>query len=97
MIKDYVPSEYFPRFLNKQERDNPLVAIEDFFIFYSLPELRKKVRDNLYIVLSSKEIEALKNPVEIMVFYERLEKLFEANHILKLRYEDCKIMNGSFI
>ncbi len=79
--------EDFTHHLNKQETENPCLVIDEFFRFSTLPESRKLLWDWLRVMIGE-DFDQLEDgdQSKMLKFFENLEKLVEAAHILKLKY-----------
>lgn len=83
MLKENMTSEYYPRRLNEAEMRNPQLVFEEFFDLVHLPDCRKKLRDWLHAGLAEPSISEHTCPANLFSFYEHLEKLVEAAHVIK--------------
>lgn len=75
--------DYYLRRLNEAEMRNPHLVIEEFFNLVHLPDCRKKLRDWLHAGLAEPSISEHTCPANLFSFYEHLEKLIEAAHVIK--------------
>lgn len=78
-----IPFDYYPRRLNDAEISNPHLVIEEFFDLVHLPDCRKKLRDWLHAGLAEPCISEHTCPANLFSFYEYVEKLIEAAHLIK--------------
>lgn len=91
------PSEYpawemHPRHLNKEEADLPLQVIDAFFDYGNLPQ----IRDMLWLLLETTVTGSFSNHLtgrerrNLLYFYQQLEKLVEAVHVLHKNKDSIK-------
>jgi hypothetical protein len=89
-LQDYPSWELKPRVLNQAERENPQQVIHDFFSYCHLPEIRKKLWELLKTTVTGDYCRALtrRERSSMLYFYEQLEKLVEAAHVLHRKLKD---------
>ena len=82
-LSDYPSRELEPRKLTEEEVKDPYMVIDELFDFAYLPRIRdiywdwlKATVTKTYDTLSKKERE------DMVILYEKLEKLVEAVHVL---------------
>jgi hypothetical protein len=82
-LADYPSWELQPRELNADQVANPMIVIHEFFNVGHLPQIRQMLREFLktaiignYARLSERERS------DLIYFYEQLEKVIEAIHVL---------------
>jgi len=82
-IQDYSQSELEPRKLSKEEIENPYDVIDNFFDFAHLPQIRDELWEMLKLtVTSSYHIQPRRDRANLLYFYEKLEQLIEAAHVI---------------
>jgi len=82
-LPDYPSRELEPRKLTPEQVANPMLVVHGLFDFAHLPQLREMLWDVLRTVVTGSYAslpEAEKN--DLLYFYEQLEKLLEAAHLL---------------
>lgn len=81
---DYPEWELKPRRLNYEEMENPLLAIHDFFSYGHLPEIRQHLWEMLKAMVTGNYCNLLtrRERSNLIYFYEQLEKLVEAAHVI---------------
>jgi hypothetical protein len=82
-IQDYPSTELEPRNLSKEEMEDPYKVIHSLFDYGHLPQIRFMLWDLLKITITGTYHQ--QKPGErasLLHFYEKLEKLVEAVHIL---------------
>jgi hypothetical protein len=85
-INDYPKSEFEPRKLSKEEIENPYQVIDNFFDFAHLPQIRDELWEMLKLTVSSSyHIQPRRNRANLLYFYEKLEQLVEAVHVIHRR------------
>lgn len=85
-INDYPKSEFEPRKLSKEEVENPYQVIDNFFDFAHLPQIRTELWEMLKLTVSSSyHIQRRRDRANLLYFYEKLEQLVEAAHIIHQR------------
>ena len=88
-LSSYPSSELQPRYLNEQERENPYEVVYNFFDYGNLPEIREMLWEWFRVtVTGSFHREDCKDRVNMIHFYEQLEKLVEAIHVIHQRSGD---------
>jgi len=68
--------------LTEKESRNPTIAIEQFFMYKSLPRWKEALHDWIECALSNYSIVERINPNELLPFCEHIEKLMEASYSL---------------
>lgn len=81
--REDIPFDCYPRRLNEAEMSNPHIAIAEFFDYYKLPDCRRTLRNWLHAGLSEPVVQDNICPANLFSFYEQVEKLIEAAHMLK--------------
>lgn len=85
-LRDYSPCELEPRKLSKEEIADPYEVIHDFFSFAHLPSIRNHLWELLRLTVSgSYHKQSRINRTNVLFFYEKLETLVEAVHIIHQR------------
>ena len=80
---EYPDYEFNPRTLSKEEVDNPEIVLDGLFDFAHLPQIRELMREFLKTtVCGSWDILRPSERADILYFYEKLEKLVEASHLI---------------
>ena len=77
--------ENFPRRLSAEEINNPNLVITEFFTHNRLSECREELRNWLYAALAEQGFSETGSPANLFSFYERVEKLIEAAHVIRER------------
>lgn len=86
LINDYLPSDFEPHHLNREEREDPYTVIQEFFSYVHLPEARESLWEWLQLTVSGEfNILSCTARSNIIFFYEITEKLVEAVHIIHQR------------
>jgi hypothetical protein len=70
--------------ISQELQENPMAALQEFYSFYPLSEIRQSLWDLLETALTSRNLvfaESEKRE-EIVLFYEQLEKMLEGAYIL---------------
>jgi hypothetical protein len=88
-LTDYSPEEMSPRNLTKKEIYNPYLVIHELFDYAHLPELREELWDWLKLTVSGnyKRLSS-REQSNFLYFYEHIEKLAEAVHIIHSRKKE---------
>jgi hypothetical protein len=83
-LQDYPVWELKPRKLSREEMENPMLVIHDFFSYGHLPEIRYQLWDLLKTAVTGNYCKLLtrRERSDMVYFYERLEKVIEAIHLL---------------
>lgn len=83
-MSGYPEWEKQPRLLNKEEVENPYLVIEELFDFAHLPEIRNLLWEWLKTTVTGDFNESLdtREKSSLLFFYEKIEKLIEASHII---------------
>jgi hypothetical protein len=82
-LTDYPAHEWMPRNLSKEEIQNPYGVIYAFFDYANLPRIRQMLWEWLKITINE-NWHTLSNEqrADALYFYEKLEKLVEAAHLI---------------
>lgn len=82
-VKNYLPSDFEPHNLSKEQKEDPYLLIGEFFDFYNLPEIRKDLWEWLQITVCG-EFDTLSgtHKSNIIFLYEFIEQVVEAVHII---------------
>jgi len=98
-LKDYSPSDFEPHKLEKEEIKNPYLVFYKLFDFAHLPQIRTILWNWLRITVAggyNKDICHFRERHRILYFYEFLEKVIEASHILyQERKEELRRVNSN--
>jgi len=88
-LQDYPSWELKPRKLSREERENPLEVVRDFFSYGHLPEIREQLWELLKTTVTGNYSKMLtrQERSNMLYFYERLEKLIEAVHMISQEEE----------
>lgn len=83
-LQDYPCWELKPRKLSPEEMEDPMAVIHDFFAYAHLPEIRALLWDMLKTIVAASYCHILnvQERTNLLHFYEKLEKLVEAAHLL---------------
>ncbi|MET0393061.1 MAG: hypothetical protein ABW019_07955 [Chitinophagaceae bacterium] len=83
-LQDYSAGELMPRRLSPAEIQDPLSVIHDFFQYAHLPEIREQLWEMLKTTVTGGYCHELshRERTDLIHFYEKLEKLVEAAHLL---------------
>jgi hypothetical protein len=83
-LQDYPSRELEPRKLSREEVEDPLLVISDFFTYAHLPEIREQLWEMLKTTVTGGYCHVLnrRERADLVHFYEKLEKLIEAAHLL---------------
>jgi hypothetical protein len=83
-INDYDLWELKPRNLTLAQREDPMLVIQDFFDYAHLPEARQQLWEMLKTIVTGNFPRTLnrRERTDLVYFYEQLEKLVEAAHLL---------------
>ena len=83
-LADYPPAELEPRKLTKEQIVNPIEVLHNFFDFVHLPEAREHLWELLKTTLTGNYCKTLTRSERsnLIYFYEQLEKLLEASHLI---------------
>ncbi|MBL7735945.1 MAG: hypothetical protein JNL51_10825 [Chitinophagaceae bacterium] len=85
-LRDYSPFELEPRKLSKEEIENPYEVIHNLFDFAELPFIREQLWELLKLTISgSYHKQSRSDRANLLFFYEKLETLVEAAHIIHQR------------
>jgi hypothetical protein len=92
-LQDYPPSELQPRQLSREQTEDPMLVIQDFFEYDQLPEIRQQLWDMLKTAATGNYCKTLsrRERSDLFYFYEQLVKLVEAAHLL---YRNAKKSTG---
>jgi len=76
----------FPRHLTVEEINEPLKVIEKFFLKHDISESREMLKQWLRITLIGDFVEmGSLQRAEFLAFFENIERVVEAVHVIKLR------------
>jgi len=83
-LSDYPYWELKPRKLSKEEMENPMLALHDFYSYSHLPAVRESLWELLRTTVAGNYCSSLdrRERCDLLYFYEQLEKLIEATHVL---------------
>ena len=83
-LDDYAPYELKPRHLSKEEAADPMQVVHDFFSYGHIPEIREQLWELLKTTVTGNYSKILtrQERSDMVYFYERLQKVIEAIHIL---------------
>jgi hypothetical protein len=83
-LNEYPSWELKPRKLSSAQREDPILAIQDFFAYAHLPEAREQMWELLKTLVTGNFPRALqrRERSDLIHFYEQLEKLIEAAHLI---------------
>jgi hypothetical protein len=86
-LQDHFPWELKPRYLNREEMDDPIIVIHNFFSSQHLPQAREQLWEMLKVTVTDNYCKSLTRTEksDLVYFYEQLEKLVEAVHIIAIR------------
>jgi hypothetical protein len=85
-LSDYSSCELEPRLLAKEEVSDPYLVIHDLFSFAHLPSIREQLWEFFKLTVSGSYHKASrKDRANLLFFYEKLETLVEAVHIIHQR------------
>jgi hypothetical protein len=85
-FNDYPKSELKPRKLSKEDMQNPYRVINDLFDYAHLPQIREHLWELLKLTISSSyHKQSRRDRANVLTFYEKLEQLVEAAHIIHRR------------
>lgn len=86
-LHDYAPRELEPRNLGDDEIGNPLLVMHELFSFGHLPEIRELLWTSFKTMIAGNYATSLTADErnELVYFYEQLEKLVEAAHLMHTR------------
>jgi hypothetical protein len=89
-LQDYPAWELKPRKLSREEMENPMQVVHEFFSYGHLPEIRDQLWDLLKTTVTGNYCKMLtrRERSDLVYFYERLEKLIEAVHVLDNQHEE---------
>lgn len=83
-LHDYPSWELKPRLLSREETEDPIQVIHDFFNYAHLPEIREQLWQMLKAAVTGDYCSVMnqRERSDLVHFYERLGKLIEAAHLL---------------
>lgn len=86
-LQDYPYWELKPRKLSREEMENPLQVVHDFFSYSHLPSIREQLWELLKTTVTGNYCKSLtgRERNDLIFFYEKLEKLIEAAHVLAVQ------------
>jgi hypothetical protein len=92
----YPSWELHPRKLTQQEADKPFMVVNDFFDYASLPQVRDLMWQWLETTVTGSFAEELTGPerARVLVFFQQLEKLIEAAHVIHVSHHPKKKKPG---
>ena len=83
-LQDYASHELMPRKLTEEENKNPLLAIEGFFDYAHLPQIREMFWELLKTLVTGNYSKLSPNEqADLFYFLEQLEKLIEASYLIR--------------
>ncbi|MDB5231050.1 MAG: hypothetical protein JWN76_1855 [Chitinophagaceae bacterium] len=84
MSIEFSKADLAPRHLTKEEIENPYQALDSFFDYAHLPQFRDILRDSLRATVTGdfNENPSDRSRHRIFSFYEQVERLIEAAHII---------------
>ena len=86
LFNDFPKSELKPRKLSKEEIENPYQVIHAFFDYAHLPQIREHLWEWLKLTVSGNyNKESCRERTNLLYFYEKIEQLVEAVHIIHRR------------
>src|SRR5690348_12375143 len=102
MPTDYTKADLAPRYLEKEELENPYQVIYSIFDVAHLPQLRESLREWLRVTVTGDFPHSLsrRERMHLMEFTHHIERLLEAAHIihekkhgsmLRMKLEEKKI------
>jgi hypothetical protein len=88
-LQDYQLYELKPRKLSKEETENPMQVVHDFFSYGHIPEIREQLWELLFATVTGNFCKMLSRQERsnMVYFYTRLEKVIEAVHIIHSNIE----------
>jgi hypothetical protein len=91
-LQDYPYWELKPRKMNREEMENPMLVIHDFFSYSHLPAIREQLWELLRTTVSGNFCKSLtrRERSDMLFFYEKLEKVIEAIHVLSVQNPQVK-------
>ncbi len=88
-LNDYPKGELEPRKLNKEEIEDPYQVIHGFFDYGHLPQIREHLWEWLKLAVSGNyHRESCTEKSNLLYFYEKIEQLVEAVHIIHQKNEN---------
>ncbi len=80
----YPSWELHPRHLTEEEAINPYLALDSFFDFASLPQIRDELRWWLEVTVTGNFPDQLDNGQrnDLLYFYSQVERLIESAYVL---------------
>ena len=83
-LEDYRPAQLEPQKLSKEEIANPVQVIHNFFTNDHFPEVKNQLWCLLKTTVTGEYCGVLtrKERSDLLYFYEQLEKLVEATHVI---------------
>lgn len=86
-LQDYFPWELKPRYLSREEMEDPIVVIHNFFSNQHLPQAREQLWELFKVTVTGNYVKSPRTErSDLVCFYEQLEKLVEAVHIIALQH-----------
>jgi hypothetical protein len=91
--QDYPSWEVKPHSLTREEVENPLLVFHEFFSFGHMPDIREQMWELLKALVTGNYCRLLtrRERSDMVYFYEKLEKLVEAAHIVLLNQAEQEI------
>ena len=91
-IQDYRPAQLEPQKLSKEEIADPHKVIHNFFDYSHFPEIKEQLWDLLKTTVTGSYSKSLtrSEQVDMLYFFEHLEKLVEATHIIHRQVNPLK-------
>lgn len=86
-LSDYPYWELKPRKLTKEEMENPMQVLHDFYSYSHLPAIREQLWELLRATVTGNYCSSLtrRERCDLLFFYEKLEKVIEATHVLTVQ------------
>jgi len=82
-LQDYPHFEFSPRKLSKEEIEDPFIIIHGLFDFAHLPQIREMLWSFLKVAVSGTwNTLSSYDRLDLLYFFEKIEKIIEANHVL---------------
>ena len=83
-VDNYPIAEFHPHTLSKEEIENPPSVIDSFFECAHLPQIRQMLWEYLQVAIAGTWCRQTSDDrADMLYFYEKLEKLIEAAHIIR--------------
>ncbi len=82
-LHDYPPAALHPCRLSREEAEDPYAVIQELFTYVHLPQAREQLWELLKTTVTGTwHQQKPKERSAILYFYEKLEKLIEAAHLI---------------